>query len=432
MIRLKCPTCGRTLGIDDVYVGKPALCPACQHTFLVPVPARLLDDTPSLASGERAGVSSPVGPPVSSQDRPLPPLELSGNRAAAEPVLPEGPLRLASERAWAPPAVDRASDGPSRCRDSMPATIPLAPDPPRPAAAQTGPVHDVSPRDLLPADHATAVSTRPWPDLSLDEAPAPATTADWSDLELAEALPAPDLEPIEEALEAPDLEPLDAIPAPEDEPLVEVFAAPAAPPSPPPPAALPQALPEAIPVDAITDAPRPVQALPEALPVIEPLRAPAKSVALDWGETPRREPRPSPAPKKKRRGSGMVSLIPGVEDYWLGLIFLAVLWVLLTVLVVLKPKLFWLPLALGGVVYSGGAWWFLQTIDEANPLWKIALVFVPLCALLYVWANRDRALRPFLMVQMGVLLIITGVAVLPAAFPRPPAVDPAGQVDPEP
>src|SRR5207249_810990 len=75
MIRMKCPTCARAIGIDEAYVGKLALCPGCHTTFTVPAPAVLLDETahPLVPPVPAVSLSAlPLSPPTPPADPPDP------------------------------------------------------------------------------------------------------------------------------------------------------------------------------------------------------------------------------------------------------------------------------------------------------------------------------------------------------------------------
>src|SRR5262245_5117699 len=116
MIRLKCPTCARGLGIDECHAGKLALCPGCNHTFTVPVPAVVLEEPPP----------APHPPTLD----PLPP-QAGIPPDDHEPLLPEGPIGLAPE------------DGPG-----------TSPPPPAPAEGLAG--------LNLSLDEPSAPSPDPW------------------------------------------------------------------------------------------------------------------------------------------------------------------------------------------------------------------------------------------------------------------------------
>jgi hypothetical protein len=59
MLRMKCPHCGRFLGIDEIHVGALGLCPACCETFTIPVPAVLLDDSEPAPTGNTQAKETP-------------------------------------------------------------------------------------------------------------------------------------------------------------------------------------------------------------------------------------------------------------------------------------------------------------------------------------------------------------------------------------
>src|SRR2546430_2100576 len=83
MIRIKCTSCARVLGIDDTFVGKPAFCPACGLVFTVPAPALLLEGL----AARPTHVEAPQTP-AAAHHAPKP---------TAEPRLPNEPIRLAGD-----------------------------------------------------------------------------------------------------------------------------------------------------------------------------------------------------------------------------------------------------------------------------------------------------------------------------------------------
>ncbi len=353
MLRMKCPTCSRALGIDEAYVGMPGLCPACGTTFTVPAPAVLLDDDPG------------VSPPAETALSPAPDATQAASTVTAHDLLPETPLALAPDR---PGEANLLSDpwwnSDPRRTDAKSLTPEVQGDG---LAAENSPEVPVfSAADLLP--------------LPENEPPVPLlSAADLLAVEEPAGLPAQEggqprlsLDDKNQPLEA--IKPADGISLPSPRPRESSPAS-----------------------DAITSFPLPGPA--------------AEPGPLDWGETPRREVKPVPWPRPRNRSaSGFVSLIPGVEDFYLGMIALGVLWLGLSILVLVAPKLFWLPILFGGLIYLGGAFWLCQSMEETNPLWKYLLAFIPLIAVVYVVCHRDRALRPFVITLVGLGLLGVGLA----------------------
>src|SRR5262245_61274511 len=132
MIKLKCPSCARPLGIDEAYVGMQGLCPGCGATFTVPAPAVLLEEK----------LPPAPGPP------PFP----------SEPLLPEGPLGLVADTLPALASTQQATDPldpwaqtESRGR-SAPATVVAAAEAPA-ASANPAPAPSlILDMDLLPLE----------------------------------------------------------------------------------------------------------------------------------------------------------------------------------------------------------------------------------------------------------------------------------------
>ena len=91
MIRMKCPTCARTIGIAETYVGKLALCPGCHGTFTVPAPAVLLE--------ESAHPLTPPVPAVALSAMPLSPPVTPPAPAPGGQLLPDGLISLAAVHA---------------------------------------------------------------------------------------------------------------------------------------------------------------------------------------------------------------------------------------------------------------------------------------------------------------------------------------------
>jgi hypothetical protein len=449
MIRIRCASCDRPLGLDDSSVGKEAFCPACGFVFRVPAPAVLLD---ALATG----------PGEPSPPRSQTPAEKS--TAAHSTLLPEGPIPLVGDRPDA--------RGESELRDPWRLADP----------AESGPnassIPALTPTNNVPSSGASPASPAPDP---------PSEGVNWSFLSL-EPAPAEDIElSIVEDLAAAGI-PIDE--APLDVP-ADVPAPPATgvPPEPPDSASPPVHAPESE-VTEVTDADVLPRALPEATPVSPeaaqellqagdvplalpvplavPLHAPAGVVwaepvieppkpakpTIEWDEVPRAED-PSRlaellAPRSKRKPDpGAISLIPGWDDFYVGMLALAVLGLVLILVVSISPKLFWLPMAVGAIVWLCGNFWIslgledmgriLQGIVALLPFGTIPmfifydrggaifyevlqLVLTLALAVQYIFADRLRMLRPVGLAMLGALLVIIGFIALGPTEPPPPTM----------
>jgi hypothetical protein len=170
--------------------------------------------------------------------------------------------------------------------------------------------------------------------------------------------------------------------------------------------------------------PPPLPAGPAPLPPL----APEPVWGRDENHFDRRKTERDPArPRKPRRTYGAVSLIPGLDDFYLGLIVLGVFWALLAVLVIVSPRLCWLAMASGLLLWVGATFWLRLCVEEADPIWKW-LVLIPFFAAFFAIYHRDRALRAFLVSLAGLLMSGMGWAAMPrsSAEPmdnRPPFVD---------
>jgi hypothetical protein len=164
---------------------------------------------------------------------------------------------------------------------------------------------------------------------------------------------------------------------------------------------------------------------PPAL-IAEPVTA---SVAEpDWGEDVNRVDvraidRDPSRPRKRRRVYGAVSLIPGLDDFYLALIVLGAVWLVLGILLVVSPKFCWLAIISGFLIWVGATFWLRLAIEEADPVWKW-LVFIPFFAAFFAIYHRDRALRAFLVSMAGLCIVGMGAAALrrntPVQEPDPP------------
>ncbi len=407
MIRLKCPTCARPLGFDEAYIGLPGLCPGCGATFTVPAPAVLLDDA-APGTGPR--------PPDA-----LPPLAtVTGQSSArdAGPLLPEGPLGLVPE---APPDLapaERAWDDGDPWLRTEARLRPVTPEAPRPLTPEgPTPSADRRRREVAEGDLLPLVDDAPLP---LGNAPEEGQEAnDWQFLSLDDPGAAP---AAKAPAAAPPPLPLLEIPEQPDSalPLLEPPSLPApVPPPRPAPAAMPPPLPtpQLVPHDAI-QVPVTVVPVDAGPPRAEPRTASLRAILLD-------EPPPR---KKKRKPDGPVSLIPGLDDFYLGMIALGVIWLVMVVIVLLAPKVFWLPVVFGSVVYFCAGFWFRQSMQDVDPIWSF-LVFIPLLSVVFILIDRSpRSVRPFAATILGMVITLTGWAAKPANYwpvdedrPDPPA-----------
>jgi hypothetical protein len=506
MIRLKCPTCARTIGIDEAHVGKPALCPVCGSMFTVPAPAVLLDEAPASLSLAPPPLS-PASPAVNNPR--LPPLETFANPTAppAGPLLPDDLIPLThdpahSRKSWAMPGEDfgpglaRESDAWERSDAHLRLPVPEQPLPRLPPAPSAPGQPAVAEPDLPPPGE----EVKDWNFLTLDDAaPAPAAPPETAPaakpppaLPPLPPLPPPDqpeeedliLLPLEEpAASEPILLPLADAPAPPPPPrdrelvgaeaLLPLHPEPVGPLVAEPvlddetPAVLPAAV-EPMPVPAtgvvlpvlVETVVVPTAAPPAGAPlnyglnppplVAEPVARPPEE--LDWGEDvnrvdPRAVDRDPSRPRKKRRVYGAVSLIPGLDDFYLGLIVLGVIWLLLAILMIASPRLCLVPIIVGGLIWVCATFWLNVAVQEADPYMKIpfltpvittplsflirqpglfvaGIIFAQIWAAFFALYFRDRALRAFLVTCLGMLIAGMGWA----AMPRGPAEESAPQV----
>ncbi len=456
MIRMKCPTCARTIGIDEAYVGKLALCPACHGTFTVPAPAVLLDERPAS-----------LAPPDSSTS--------PAAASHAAPLLPDGPIPLAPQKP--PPLSSSATDsglfGPGEDWElrgsaddwsrSEPRLRPLTPEvPPPPSADPPRPVE----QPAAPALPPVGTEVKDWQFLALDapsaEAQAPAKPQAAFELPalsepvppikpVAEDEPLPlSLEPLEEEAHVPlRLEPAGPLVA---EPVLEhdgpvhlpVSMEPIPLVSDPQLSQIPEALVTPVgivPPEVVTPA---YDMLPPNLPpplLAEPPAPPRPEVEPMWGRDgnnfdARKTERDPFRPRKKRREYGFVSLVPGLDDFYLGLIVLGAIWLMLGILVIVSPRLCMVPIIVGAVVWTSAAFWMNACVREADPYWKVlfftpvlttpmsfilgnrallvlGFVIVQLWAAFFAFYFRDRALRAFAVTCLGMLMSGMGWAAMP-------------------
>ena len=486
MIRMKCPTCARTIGIDEAYVGKPALCPGCHGMFIVPVPAVLLDETPA----PLAPYITP--PPLSSP--PLEPLVTVTNPAVdppASPLLPDGPIPLAPDTASRSHLSAAGSDLAGLGGDweiggkvddwarSEPRLRPLTAEGPPPVPpSPPPPVEQPATMELSPA----GAEVRDWQFLTLDAAAAttpqaaveepqadvakPQAAVEGPQKTAEEWLPLP-LEPLEEEAHEPLLlEPSGPLVA---EPVLNhdgpVHLPVRMEPIPLVPESGPSQIPEGlvtpvgiVPPGVVTPA---YDLLPPSMPpplIGERPAPPRPEAEPTWGVDennfdPRRNERDPYRPRKKRREYGFVSLIPGVDDFYLSLIVLAVTWLLLGALVMIAPRFCMIPIIVGGTIWVCATFWLNVCVREADPFWKVPffapVVLVPFSyifgkpvlfalgmTIAQLWAAffaiyfRDRALRAFLVTCLALLISGMGWAAMPRRAPaednldnRPPFVD---------
>jgi hypothetical protein len=166
--------------------------------------------------------------------------------------------------------------------------------------------------------------------------------------------------------------------------------------------------------------------LPPNLPpplLAEPVPAPVPEPEPAWERgqgryDPRRADRDAYRPRKPRRTYGVVSLIPGLDDYYLGLIVLGVFWALLATLVILSPRAFWVAMVSGFFLWVGASFWLRTCVEEADPIWQW-LVFLPPLAAFFALYHRDRALRAFVVSVAGLLIVGMGWAARPRGSDEP-------------
>ncbi|MCC6420099.1 MAG: hypothetical protein IT429_17835 [Gemmataceae bacterium] len=384
MIRLKCPTCTRALGIDPCHAGQLAVCPGCHGTFTVPVPAVLLEEI--------------VSPTLSGA--PLDPMTAHASEASsAQPLLPDGPIGLVpdgeSPNLIAPaPSVepglaglDLSLDGPALplpdpwgseqprpAQQPAPLPAPAASPPPLPPPAQ-GP-HHITSADLVDMDRSPGSSTSEVPGED---------AADWRLL----TLDVPDA--------ARDEPPVAPQPLPPPPPLIVADA---------PPAGLRNAA--LIPVALAPDAggPAPYALSPSGQP--EP-PAPAPPSFL----TP-------PAGKVKRRKTrGRPQTIPGVDDFYLGLGVLGIVWLALVLVVVLVPHLFWLPVVAGVAVWGSSVVRIRVSFQDDDPFRWLKVGLVPVLVITRSVASRRRV-GWVAVGGVGLLMVLTGVLAMVLAPPPDP------------
>jgi hypothetical protein len=481
MIRMKCPTCARAIGIDEAYVGKLALCPGCHTTFTVPAPAVLLDET--------AHPLTRPAPAVPLSALPLPPLTPAADPPAHSPggpLLPDGPIPLAADPVPSlTTGADRGFDDWARSEPRLrplapPGELPVSPSPPSLSAEShgfTAAAPAAASVDLLPSEKSGEPELPPageeikdWNFLALD-APSPAPSAPAApaadDLPLLLDPAPPSGPPPLPAAETETLLPLlEPEPAEEElillEPAAPLVAEPVREPAAPlmaepvlehdGPVHLPARV-EAIPLaaePALAEVPetavvplgivppevvtRSYDLLPPPLlaePVPEPPPEPEPAWGRDENNFDRRRVERDPFhPRKPRRTYGVVSLIPGLDDFYLGLIVLGVFWSLLAALVILSPKTCWVAMVSGFFLWVGATFWLRQCVEEADPIWQW-LVFIPLLAAFFALYHRDRALRAFLVSVAGLLISAMGWAAMPrTSSEQPPNPPPFVDVGP--
>jgi hypothetical protein len=121
MIRFKCSSCGKAMGVDDSKAGALGMCPACKSTFRIPLP----DGAPPLvSSAEDATRIAPVPRPPPKRPTPppaAPPVtydeEVSTYAVELEPDAPAlAPKRVPSIAEQYEPDEDALDDSPGSSR----------------------------------------------------------------------------------------------------------------------------------------------------------------------------------------------------------------------------------------------------------------------------------------------------------------------------
>jgi hypothetical protein len=429
MIRVLCPKCSRPLGVDDSYAGAMGLCPSCGTTFQIPVPMMLLQDAPGAAAGSPSST-----PPLSGAALQFP--------LRTEPATPD-PAEVDLSRLLGPaeqaPVPSSAGDAPELplLPDDIPLT-PLQPPPLPPAAASQDPFFPILSLDdpaldglaggdfLLPSPEQP-----PQPPPGPGDIPPSLVEAVTESQLLESNLPAL-------SLDVPSPAPFLALPVDEQVPT------PAAPPFLAMPVQEPAFAPPPLPVLALQEpilaqpaAPVPVllqsapyDVLPSAGPPPLPASAQQPLPATDaaWSEAPPR-PAPSSEPLYQPRTTprGPISLIPGFDDFYLALIGLGGVWLLVVALTLVFPSLWWLVVLTGCFVYLVGAVRMQHNAGEASLIIRAGCMLIPFFGLAYALAQTDRALRPFLVALLGIVIALSGVALYPGIWvteespPPPPA-----------
>ncbi|HYT94198.1 MAG TPA: hypothetical protein VEL76_36110 [Gemmataceae bacterium] len=393
MIKLKCPSCARPLGIDEAYVGMQALCPGCGATFTVPAPAVLLEQPPPPA---------PVPPPFPS-----------------EPVLPEGPVGLVAE--------------------TMPTLAPTAP-----RADPTDPWAQTEVRGRSSPAQAPAVAQAP---AAPATSPAPGSSL-ILDIDLLPLEPSPPLPPQEGnramtdwrylALEEDQVPPAPPPPATSQEqsaaPAPPVSAADAPVPLllPPPMAADNVLLPVSL-ADAGSYDMRPPPLPADAAPMLPP---PADAVSKEplvpiVTVTPVAGPVPGAGHGtiKKRKTRQGAQLIPGLDSFYFGLIGLGVVWLVLLVLMLRAPSLFLVPITVGMLVWGAGGMKVRPRVAGDDGDWWLTLAFLPLAVFVYPIVQR-KSVGPLVVLLVGLLFVLTGVVGLARDFSEPPGLPIPGMQGP--
>jgi hypothetical protein len=408
MIQVKCPNCGKQLGIGDEYAGSLGMCPACAVTFLIPGPAVLLLDVPTAV---------PVQPPEPGE--PLPIIPPSPTPPSQQPVsLPDWTLAAPGPDATAP-AADAASF-------PLPVEVPAsALDPGAELSLE------LKDGDLLPLDGPAAAHDDLFIPMPEENKPAPEdddpvlalpVTAD--DLPLAPAPGALPVQPLGLPVtptlldeRPPEVSGSELMPVEEPAGAVPVVVLP-----------IPQ---EATPYDILPPA-APAAAVPLALPlavpavVLPPRKRRRRRDSADDIDEERFHLSPD-SPRRRQGTEGMVSLVPGLDDRNLALLVLAVVFLVMMALPLLVPWLGWVSVLVGVFLWAMGAAWFRNEQRDAGFLWQVAFAFVPFLSFFFVLGSRDKTLRPFLVVAAGILLSVIGVLAMIHHFenldrPPPPPV----------
>jgi len=396
MIRIKCTSCARALGIDESQIGKPSFCPACGLVFTVPAPAVLLEDSGADGPGVKGGaVDSPRTPAVEHR-APAP------AHASREPLLPEGPIALVGDGMSAAPnnktsAPDRWE--PSRRAAAADAPVPLADAPLSPQQESTPTPTAATASDDVSWSFLSIEPESPEIELSIVEDLAAAAAAGQAEGLTSEAddVDVPQAPPAGFGLVA------DAMPAEKA-------------PAPPVPQAIPVSTAEA--EQLLMAGPAPLAApvaslatpIPSSQPVVwaEPVPEATASATsapvIEWDEAAAR-PMPFPAqrPKKSAAIPGAVSLIPGVDDFFpaLGAVLLA--WLITAIIVANSPRVAWLGVAIGILFWLGGN---IRFAWDLHPAILALLIAMPLSSLTFYFVfEKDAAVRFHALIFVVMLLV---------------------------
>jgi hypothetical protein len=111
-------------------------------------------------------------------------------------------------------------------------------------------------------------------------------------------------------------------------------------------------------------------------------------------------------------------LVSGLDNFYLSLLGLGVIWIVLLVLMVRAPHLFLVPMTAGLLVWGAGGIKVKPRVAGQDGDWWLTLGFLPFAVFVYPILQR-KSVGPFVVLLVGLLFVLTGVVGMAQDFSSP-------------